>query len=102
PFFGNGEIYALDRFVIGRDPTNEDMTLDLWFRPSEYYTVLATNMSLKEPALRKSILLMWIGLRQSPTSRIPLGFPVPFTPKDVIAFAYAHQPFTPGPTLYYA
>ena len=29
-------------------------------------------------------------------------FPVPFTPQDVIAFAYTHQPFTPGPTLYYA
>jgi hypothetical protein len=29
-------------------------------------------------------------------------FPVPFTPKDVISFAYTHQPFTPGPTLYYA
>ena len=29
-------------------------------------------------------------------------FPVPFTPKEVIAFAYSHQPFSPGPTLYYA
>jgi hypothetical protein len=29
-------------------------------------------------------------------------FPVPFTPKDVVSFAYAHQPFAPGPTLYYA
>jgi hypothetical protein len=29
-------------------------------------------------------------------------FPVPFTPKDVVAFAYSHLPFAPGPTLYYA
>jgi hypothetical protein len=29
-------------------------------------------------------------------------FPVPFTPVDVISFAYTHQPFAPGPTLYYA
>jgi hypothetical protein len=29
-------------------------------------------------------------------------FPVPFTPKDVISFAYSHEPFAPGPTLYHA
>ena len=29
-------------------------------------------------------------------------FPVPFTPKDVVSFAYSHPPFAPGPTLYYA
>ena len=56
PFFWNGAIYALDRFVIGREPTNEDMTLDVWFRPSDYYTFLATNMSLKDPALREKYL----------------------------------------------
>src|SRR5258708_1861109 len=56
PSFWNGQIYALDRFVIGREPTNEDMTLDLWFRPSDYYTFLATNMSLNEPALRGKYL----------------------------------------------
>ena len=56
PFFWNGQIYALDRFVIGREPINEDMTLDLWFRPSDYYTFLATNMSLKEPELRETYL----------------------------------------------
>jgi len=56
PFFWNGQIYALDRFVIGREPTNEDMTLDVWFRPSDYYTFLATNMSLKEPELREKYL----------------------------------------------
>ncbi len=224
PFFWNGAIYALDRFVIGRESTNEDMTLDLWFRPSDYYTFLATNMSLKEPVLREKYLVDvdWyeavpyfsnsfgvslavitsdgytvftqrgknVGSRpkvydagiveglsrpidRSTTSEAPdvyrcacrglaeeLGlhdsidfaltditllsfgvdtryalrgltgmvkirksiekllrlwdngvrdkfenqklFPVPFTPKDVIAFAYAHQPFAAGPTLYYA
>lgn len=29
-------------------------------------------------------------------------FAVPFTPKDVVSFAYSHQPFAPGPTLYNA
>ena len=224
PFFWNGEIYALDRFVIGREPTNEDMTLDLWFRPSDYYTFLATNMSLKEPVLREKYLsdVDWseavayfshsfgvslavvssdgytlftqrgknVGSRPKvydagiveglsrPLDRGTAGeapdvyrcacrglaeelglhesvdfsvaditflsfgvdtryalrgltgivkvkksidkllrgwdngvrdkfehqklFPVPFTPKDVISFAYSHLPFTPGPTLYYA
>src|SRR5438270_1964935 len=224
PFFWNGAIYALDRFVIGRDPTNEDMTLDLWFRPSDYSTFLATNMSLKDPALREKYLaeVDWsetvpyfsnsfgvslavvtsdgytlftqrgknVGTRpkvydtsvieglsrpidRGTTGEAPdvyrcacrglaeeLGldesldfsvadipflsfgvdtryalrgltgmvkikksiekllllwdngvrdtfenqqlFPVPFTPKDVVSFAYAHDPFAPGPTLYYA
>lgn len=56
PFLWNGEIYSLDRFVIGREPIREDMTLDLWFRPSDYYTYLATNMSLKDPKIRKKYL----------------------------------------------
>ncbi len=224
PYFWNGEIYALDRFVIGRDPAHEDMTLDLWFRPSDYYTFLATNMSLKEPELREKYLadVDWneaipyfsnsfgvslaiitsdgytvftqrgksVGTRpkvydtsiieglsrpidRGTTSEAPdvyrcacrglaeeLGlhesidfsvaditflsfgvdtryalrgltgmvkinrsidkllsrwdngvrdkfenhklFPVPFTPKDVVSFAYTHQPFAPGPTLYNA
>ncbi len=29
-------------------------------------------------------------------------FPVRFTPKDVVAFGYAHQPFTCAPTIYHA
>lgn len=222
--FWNGEIYALDRFVIGREPVHENMTLDLWFRPSDYYTFLATNMSLKEPTMREKYLsdIDWyetiphfshsfgvslavvtsdgytlftqrgknVGTRpgtyegsvveglsrpidRGTTSEAPdvyrcacrglaeeLGlhesidfsasditflsfgidtryalrgltgmvkvkksaekilrlwengvrdkfenqklFPVPFTPQDVISFAYSHLPFSPGPTLYYA
>jgi len=56
PSFWNGEIYAVDRFVVSREPVNENMTLDLWFRPSDYYTFLATNMSLKGPELREKYL----------------------------------------------
>ncbi len=222
--FWNGEIYALDRFIVGREATNENMTLNLWFRPSDYYTFLATNMSLKEPALREKYLSdidlyetiphfshsfgvslavvtsdgytlftqrgKHVGSRprvyetsvveglsrpidRSTTSEAPdvyrcacrglaeeLGlheaidfsvsditflsfgvdtyyglrgltgivkikksiekllrlwdngvrdkfenqklFPIPFTPQDVVAFAYSHQPFAPGPTLYHA
>lgn len=224
PSFWNGEIYALDRFVIGREPVHENMTLDLWFRPSDYYTFLATNMSLREPEMRAKHLsgIDWyetisyfshsfgvslavvtsdgytiftqrgknvgtrprtyetgvveglsrpidrgtgseapdvyrcasrglaeeLGLQESidfsvsdimflsfgvdtryalrgltgmvkikcSTEKLLLRwkngvrdkfenqklFSVPFTPKDVISFAYTHQPFAPGPTLYYA
>lgn len=224
PFFWNGQIYTLDRFVIGREATNEDLTLDLWFLPSDYYTFLATNMSLGEPALWETYLsnVDWsetvpyfsnsfgvslavvtsdgytvftqrgksVGTRPKvydtsvieglsrPLDRITTGeapdvyrcacrglaeelglhesvdfavaditflsfgvdtryalrgltgmvkinrsiekllflwnngvrdkfenhklFPVRFTPTDVVSFAYAHQPFAPGPTLYYA
>jgi hypothetical protein len=224
PFFWNGAIYALDRFVIGREPINEDMTLDLWFRPSDYYTLLATNMSLDDPEMREKYLahIDWyesaphfshsfgvslalltadgytlftrrgkhvvslpgvyetsvveglsrpidrgtqgeapdvyrcacrglaeeLGLYESVDFSVAdiiflnfgvdtrhalrgltglvrvkknIGklldrwengvrdkfenqelFPVPFTPQDIIAFAYSHQPFAPGPTLYYA
>jgi transcriptional regulator with XRE-family HTH domain len=178
PSFWNGEIYALDRFVVGREPVNEDMTLDVWFRPSNYYTFLATNMGLKEPELRAKhlsgvdwyeavpyfshsfgislavvtsdgytvftqrglhesiefsladILFLSFGvdtryalrgltgmvkIKRSREKLLSLWengvrdkfenqklFSVPFTPKDVISFAYTHQPFAPGPTGYYA
>jgi hypothetical protein len=42
--------------VISREPTNESMTLDLWFRPSDYYTFQATNISLNDPLLREKYL----------------------------------------------
>ncbi len=56
PFAWNGDTYNLDRFVIGREPVHEEMTLDLWFRPSDYYTFLATNKSLDDPSIRAKYL----------------------------------------------
>lgn len=56
PSAWNGDIYSLARFVIGREPTHEEMTLDLWFRPSDYYTFLATNKSLDDPSIRMKYL----------------------------------------------
>jgi hypothetical protein len=49
-----------------------------------------------------------VGTRPGRSSRYELQYDVSedfshrITSKDVIAFAYAHQPFTPGPTVYYA
>ena len=56
PFQWNGERYSLDKVVISRSTVEEDMTLDLWFRPSDYYTFLATNQSLKDDTLREKYL----------------------------------------------
>jgi hypothetical protein len=56
PYQWNGERYSLSKFNISRDPMHEDMTLDLWFRPSDYYTFLATSMSLQEPEMRAKYL----------------------------------------------
>lgn len=56
PFQWNGERYSLDRFVMSRDPVHEEMSLDLWFKPSDYYTYLATNISLKDHNLREKYL----------------------------------------------
>ena len=56
PFQWNGERYSFDRFIISRSPTEEENMLDLWFKPSDYYTFLATNQSLKEESLREKYL----------------------------------------------
>lgn len=52
----NGERYNLTKFNIGREPANEDMTLGLWFRPSDYYTFLATSAIAQDPNLRGKYL----------------------------------------------
>lgn len=56
PFQWNGERYSLDRFLLSRNSSDEAMVLDLWFRPSDYYTYLATNISLKDQGLREKYL----------------------------------------------
>ena len=56
PFQWNGERYSLDRFIMSRSPIEEDMVLDLWFKPSDYYTFLATNQSLDDESLREKYL----------------------------------------------
>lgn len=53
PFYFNGENYKLERFSLNRYSTNEELELQLWFRPSDYYTFLATDMQLDDETLRK-------------------------------------------------
>jgi transcriptional regulator with XRE-family HTH domain len=52
----NGERYNLVKFNIGRDPANEDMILGLWFRPSDYYTFLATSAIAQDQNMRETYL----------------------------------------------
>lgn len=52
----NGERYNLVKFNISRDPANEDMVLGLWFRPSDYYTFLATSAIAQDQQLREKYL----------------------------------------------
>lgn len=52
----NGERYNLAKFNISRDSQSEDMLLDLWFRPSDYYTFLATSASAQDQQIREKYL----------------------------------------------
>jgi len=46
PYMWNGRIYYLQRWARGRTVEDENLELRLWFGPSDYFTYLATNMSL--------------------------------------------------------
>jgi hypothetical protein len=56
PYFWNGERYALETFLLSRTDTEQNMVLDLWFRPSDYYTFLAAEMSLDDQEVRNLYL----------------------------------------------
>lgn len=49
----NGDIYHLANHILSRDPVHEQMKLSLWFRPTDYYTVLAKNRCLKDKTFRE-------------------------------------------------
>lgn len=43
----NGQIYHLANYQLSREPIHEHMRLNLWFSPTDYFTVLAKNRYLK-------------------------------------------------------
>jgi len=53
PFQWNGQNYNLFRVLISRESEEENMTLDLWFKPSDYYTSLATYRNLDKQDFRE-------------------------------------------------
>lgn len=71
PFQWNGDVYHLAKYLLSRDPVHEQMKLSLWFRPTNYYTVLAKNRCLKDKNFREKYI--------SDDWENPLGIiPVPF------------------------
>ena len=107
----NGERYNLVKFNISRDPASEDMILGLWFRPSDYYTFLATSTIAQDQQLREkyladaewdeaiplfahsfSVLLTLV----TADGHTILVFSVPFTPEEACSFVFSHEPFSPG------
>lgn len=56
PFLWNGDRYFLDKFVINRTDLYENLSLHLWFRPTDYFTFLATNISLDDDKLRETYI----------------------------------------------
>ena len=43
----NGDVYHLANYQLSREAVHEQMKLHLWFRPTDYFTVLAKNRCLK-------------------------------------------------------
>jgi hypothetical protein len=56
-FSWNGDAYHCVKYVISRDPIHERMKVSLWYKPTDYYTVLAKNRCLDIPAFREKYLL---------------------------------------------
>lgn len=71
PLQWNGEIYHLAKYVLSRDPIQEQMKLSLWFHPTNYFTVLAKNRCLKDSTFREKYI--------SDDWEMPLhSLPIPF------------------------
>jgi transcriptional regulator with XRE-family HTH domain len=67
----NGDIYHLANYILSRDPIHEQMKLSLWFRPTDYYTILAKNRCLKNKNFREKYAPTdW----ESPLHSLPIPF----------------------------
>lgn len=55
----NGLTYHCVRYMISRDPVHEHMKLNLWFRPTDYYAVLAKKRCLNDPSFRENLSDDW-------------------------------------------
>jgi hypothetical protein len=73
PLQWNGDVYHLARYVLSREPVREHMKLNLWFHPTDYYTVLAKNRCLKENTFREKYILGYDWEIPFPSLPIPFG-----------------------------
>ena len=69
----NGNIYHLANYQLSRDPVHEHMRLNLWFHPTEYFTILAKNRCLKETKFREKYILGQDWEIPFPSLPIPFG-----------------------------
>lgn len=69
----NGEIYHLANYQLSREPVHEHMKLHLWFRPTDYFTILAKNRCLKEHNFQKKYILGHDWEITFPSLPIPFG-----------------------------
>lgn len=70
----NGEIYHLAAYQLSRDPIHEQMKVHLWFRPTDYFTILAKNRCLKDSIFREKHILRYDW--DIPFSSLPIPFGV--------------------------
>ena len=70
----NGDIYHLAAYQLSRDPIHEQMKLHLWFRPTDYFTMLAKNRCLKDRMFREKYIAGYDW--NIPFSSLPIPFGV--------------------------
>jgi len=73
PLQWNGDIYHLAKYILSREPVHEQMKLNLWFHPTDYYTILAKNRCLKESIFREKYILGYDWEIPFPALPIPFG-----------------------------
>jgi hypothetical protein len=69
----NGEVYHLANYQLSREPVHEHMKLHLWFRPTDYFTILAKNRCLKENSFQEKHILGKDWEVPFPSLPIPFG-----------------------------
>lgn len=78
----NGEIYHLATYQLSRDPIHEQMKLHLWFRPTDYFTVLAKNRCLKDRTFREKHITGYDWDIPFPSLPIPFGIGLSLVTSD--------------------
>jgi transcriptional regulator with XRE-family HTH domain len=88
----NGEIYHLATYQLSRDAVHEQMKLHLWFRPTDYFTVLAKNRCLKERTFREKYITGYEWGTLFPSLPIPFGIGLSLVTSDgYILFAQREE-----------
>lgn len=68
----NGDVYHLANYQLSREPVHEHMKLHLWFRPTDYFTILAKNRCLKDNTFQNKYIMGYDW--ETPFSSLPIPF----------------------------